>query len=65
MSLLSVCCMGRRGIVFKFADFAACPACLCFSLSEINRIVHAIRFFDKKAQICLTELHHYSLAAED
>ncbi len=38
MSLLSVCCMGKRGIVFKFAD------CAFFS-SEINRIVHAIRFF--------------------
>ena len=32
MSLLSVCCMGKRGIVFKFADFAACPADLCFFL---------------------------------
>ena len=32
MSLLSVSRMGQRGILTEFADFAACPADLCFFL---------------------------------
>ena len=39
--------MGERGIVTEFADFAAYRRLpVLFSPQEINRIVHAIRFFD-------------------
>ena len=49
MSLLSVYQHGfKRGIVFKFADFATYPAACAF---ERNRIVHAIRFFDWKEKL--------------
>ena len=47
MSLLSVFRMGQRGILTEFADFVVCPCWpMLFSPQEINRIVHAIRFFD-------------------
>ena len=41
MSLLSMVCMGWRGIIAKFADLVSCSARLCF----LDRIANAIRFF--------------------
>ena len=38
--------MGKWGVVISLPTLLLIPLACAFSLSEINRIVHAIRFFD-------------------